>query len=347
MSMIDPHVHLRDWNQSDKETLLHGFQVARKAGFSHLFDMPNTNPAITSRDMVIKRLADADVAMKSVSGIHYHLYLGLTSDLEQVRSAVNLYNEFFPRVVGLKLFAGNSTGNMGIITEDLQRNIFKTLSSSGYKGVVAVHCEKESLMKPELFESGKWETHSLARPKEAEIKSVRDMIAFAIDSGFEGTLHIAHVSTRKAVELVKANRGKIKITMGATPHHSLYLALDAKLHDRYLKMNPPLRDKEDRDYIFSSLVDGSIDWVESDHAPHTLEDKVKGASGIPGFQGMLLLANKLREFGVSENQLSSLFGGRAIEVFGIEKEKITVPKDLKQRFLSIEDEYPIKPFIWQ
>lgn len=346
MSMIDPHVHLRDWNQKDKETLSHGLMVAKKAGFSHVFDMPNTNPALTNRDAIIERLADAGDVVRKIKGMHYHLYAGLTGDMDQVKAMVDVYNELFPLVVGLKLFAGHSTGNMGILDEETQRKIFSTLSSCGYKGVLAVHSEKESYMKPELYEKGKWETLSLARPKEAEIESVRDMIDFARGEGFEGTLHIAHISTRGAIELVKANRDKLKITMGATPHHAMYSTEDAREYSRFLKMNPPLRDKEDRDYLFDAIVNGDIDWIESDHAPHTLLDKENGASGIPGFAGMLTIANKLRKAGVSEERLSELFGRNAILAFGLDDEEISVPKDLKRRFISIEDEYPIKPFLF-
>lgn len=347
MSMIDPHVHLRDWNQKDKETMLHGFNVASIAGFTHLFDMPNTDPALTSRETILARLSDASEALKQVEGMHYHLYGGITSDPEQISEIVDAYNELFPLVVGLKLFAGNSTGGMGVITPEEQKKVFEKLVERGYKGVLAVHSEKESLLHPELFVPKMWKTHSFARPDSAEIESVRDIINLALECGFEGTLHIAHVSTKGAIELVKQNRDKLRITLGATPHHSLYNIENAKEYDRYLKMNPPLRSEEDREYVFSSLLDGTIDWVESDHAPHTLVDKKHGASGIPGFAGMLLLANRLREAGCTEDRLSSLFGGRAIEVFGLEKEDISVPEDLERRFMEIESEYPFKPYSWE
>lgn len=345
--MIDPHVHLRDWNQENKETLLHGLSVAKKAGFTHVFDMPNTSPAITSRDMVIARLADASDAIKRIKNIHYHLYGGITADKEQIREIVSVYNELFPLVIGLKLFAGNSTGNMGIADKSAQIEVFKALVELGYKGVLVVHAEKESLLKPELFVPGRFETHSYARPREAEIESIRDIIDIAISSGFEGTLHIAHISTKDSIDLVKSNRNRLMITMGATPHHSLYNIDNAKDSSRYLKMNPPLREEEDREYVYSSILDGTIDWIESDHAPHTLDDKAHGASGIPGFSGMLLLANRLRLDGISEERLSSLYGKRVLEVFNLEDEDISVPKDLRRRFLSINDEYPFKSYEWE
>lgn len=342
--MIDPHVHLRDWNQQDKETMLHGLKVAKACGFTHVFDMPNTNPAITSREVAIARLADASDAKKKVKGISYHLYGGLTLDKSQIKEMVSLYNELFPLVVGLKLFAGHSTGNMGIIGKDKQLSVFKALKEFGYKGVLAVHSEKEELISNDKFIMGKWETHSLARPNEAEVESIRDLIDAALSVGFEGTLHIAHISTKASVELVKANRDKLRITMGATPHHALYSQKDAECHEKFLKMNPPLRSEEDRDYIFNSLLDGTIDWVESDHAPHTLADKESGASGIPGFTGMLVLLDALKKAGCSDEALKKLFGGNAMSAFGLEAEEVSLPNKIQYKISASREEYPIKPF---
>ena len=346
MSMIDPHVHLRDWNQKQKETLAHGLKCARKAGFSHVFDMPNTSPAITSRDLIIQRLADASEALKNLDGIHYHVYGGLTSDPEQIREIVSASKELFPLVIGLKMFAGQSTGNMGIVDIDSQRLVFKTLVEEDYRGVLVVHAEKESELRPELFVPGKWETHSLARPESSEVESIRDILSIACEEGFKGTVHIAHISTKKSVELVKSYKDKIKVTMGATPHHSLLHSEYAKEYPNlYLKMNPPLRCKEDRLYIFQSLLDGTIDWVESDHAPHTLEDKQKGASGIPGFTGMLVLAKVLREAGITEDRLNDLYGRNVLKTFGLDDEEIFVPTDIATRIESLKTSYKLDPFV--
>ncbi len=343
--MIDPHVHLRDWKQSNKETILHGLTVAKNAGFTSLFDMPNTDPALTSRDMILNRLSDGLEAAKTVKGITYRVYGGLTKDKEQIREVVSAYNELFPLIVGLKLFAGNSTGNMGIVSIEDQKSVLATLTELGYEGVLVVHAEKESLLHPELYVKGKAETHSLARPKEAEIESVRDILSLSRLVGFKGNIHIAHVSTKGAAELIKEakERGE-RVTMGVTPHHALYTSEDALVKERYLKMNPPLRDKEDRDAVFSSLLDGSADWAESDHAPHTLEDKENGASGIPGFLGMLLLIEKLRAEGCTEEHLKELFGLNVIKTFKLEEEEIIVPKKTRKKIYQIADEYPFNPY---
>jgi dihydroorotase len=90
-------------------------------------------------------------------------------------------------------------------------------------------------------------------------------------------------------------------------------------------MNPPLRDEAHRAALFDALLDGRIDWVESDHAPHTLAEKEKGACGIPGFSGSLTLLQSLYEAGIPEIRLRSLFGKRVLDVFGLPPRYITVP----------------------
>ena len=80
--LIDPHVHVRDWAQSDKETLAHGLMVARRSGITALFDMPNTNPPLTSREAVTRRLREANAL---ASGVSYHIWAGVTGDTQQVK----------------------------------------------------------------------------------------------------------------------------------------------------------------------------------------------------------------------------------------------------------------------
>ncbi len=338
--MIDPHVHLRDWNEKEKETLVHGMESGYLSGIDTFFDMPNTNPPITNRENALKRIEDGIKAEEELRkrgmDVHYHLYLGLTPNKEQISEMVSLYSSLFPRIIGLKLFASHSTGNMGIIDEEEEKNVFQVLADLDYKGVVAVHAEKTSLFTTNA-------SHALSRPSISEIESVRDMIEFATNAGFKGRLHIAHISTKGALELVKKAKeeGKIKITSGATPHHALF---NLESENKYLKMNPPLREEEDRAYIFSSLLSGDIDWIESDHAPHTLRDKENGKCGIPGFKGTLLLIDKLRECGISEERLEKLLNTNIASTFGLGNSKLSIPTDTQGREKIIGDRYPFDPY---
>ncbi len=321
--MTDPHVHFRDFDEKRKETILHGMKTGLEAGFNIFLDMPNTKPPLTSRENVMRRLEKGDRAVEALTseygdaGLHYCVYLGLTADEREIAEMTALHGELFPRVCGLKLFASQSTGNMGIVEKETQKRIYSLLSSLGYRGVLAVHSEKESLFKP-----GE-PLHSAERPSEAEVASVSDQIENALSSGFRGNLHIAHISTKGALELVReAKKDGMRITCGATPHHSL---LTLRNEGIYTKMNPPLRDKKDRDAVLEGLFDGIVDWAESDHAPHTQADKQSGASGIPGFEGMLRLIRFLRSEGMNEERLNDLFSDNAVKVFSLPWKAERVP----------------------
>lgn len=329
--MIDPHVHLRDGLQARKETIVHGLSVASLIGDQWVFDMPNCNPPLTTRDAIERRLEKAGEAIAYLQKdtgrtIRYSLYAGLTSDEEEIGMAVRAWKDLFPHVVGLKLFAGNSTGGMGQVTPGQQRHIYETLAKLGYTGVLAIHCEKESLLHPELEDPADFSSHSLARPVEAEVESVRDQLTLSEEAGFQGTIHICHVSTIETVSLVQeAKRKGRKVTLASTPHHLLLNRDMAKNHELYGKMNPPLRSEEERKALFQALLEGKIDWVETDHAPHTLSDKEKGASGIPGFSGTLKLLMVLRTQGLPEDRLRELYGKNVLKAFGLRDMDIFLP----------------------
>ena len=138
---IDPHVHLRDFNQSHKETVRHGLEVARDSGVVAVFDMPNTDPPIITQEDVIQRLGVAKKA--GIPEVFYGVYIGLTADCEQVKRAVHIINHF-QQVIGMKLYAGHSVGNLGVIRLDEQARIYEVLDQEGFTGFLAVHCEKES-----------------------------------------------------------------------------------------------------------------------------------------------------------------------------------------------------------
>lgn len=340
--MIDPHVHCRDWNQSYKETIEHALFVAEKAGISGIFDMPNTNPPITSKELVEKRLEKAD---KFKSPVFYGLYVGLTPSPQQIREAVAAWKDFFPRVVGLKMYAGQSVGDLGIIKEEEQRLVYQTLSDEGYEGVLVVHCEKESLLKPDLWNPANPKSHSSARPLEAEIKSLEDQINFASEYSFKGRLHITHISVPESVLLVdnERQRGKIKVSCGLTPHHCFLnqdLIPESKEGLLY-KVNPPLRTKESADNMLALLYQEKIDWIETDHAPHILEEKLNnpflsGFPGLPFYPHFLIF---LKEKGFSEQKIKALTHDNICKIFGF-----NIP-DLKRRpDLELFNEYKVNVY---
>jgi dihydroorotase len=291
---IDPHVHCRDGTQAYKETIKHALSVAARAGMTAVFDMPNTVPPILTKQQAVDRI---NLAKKSKSPVFYGLYMGLTSDPDQVAQAVQTYNEL-PNVIGFKLYAGHSVGKMGVTEEIDQKQIYRTLTKHNYTGVVAVHCEKEGLMKPELWDPAQPVTHAAARPPQAEVASLNDQISFARAAQFSGTLHIAHISVPESVDIIHEHKKIMNITCGVCPHHCV---LDSTMLERsnglIFKMNPPLRMKTMAQQMFDYLKEGKIDWIETDHAPHTLQEKLhkphmSGTPGLPFYPRFILMLKK-------------------------------------------------------
>ncbi len=319
--MIDPHVHCRDWKQSHKETIEHALSVAERVGLSGIFDMPNTSPPVNSRELIEKRLADA---YKTNSPIFYGLYAGLTSNQNQIKEVVKTWREFFPKVVGLKMFAGHSVGNLGIVEEDEQRLVYQTLSNEGYEGVLAVHCERESLLSPNLWNPLNPKSHSYARPNESEVRSVKDQIGFAMQYQFRGILHIAHISIPESVGLVDMARqeGSIKISCGLTPHHCLlnYDLVPESKDGLVYKVNPPIRDNVSQKRMLELLKQGKIDWIETDHAPHTLKEKLETPfmSGFPGMPFYPHFLDLLKDSGFSEEQVRNLTHKNICDTFRVD-----------------------------
>ncbi len=317
---IDSHVHCRDGKQAYKETIKHALEVAHSAGVDAIFDMPNTDPPITNTFLAEERLR---IAESCNSSVFYGLYVGLTSDITQIKEAVDCWKKLFPRVVGLKMFAGKSVGELSVIDANEQMKVYKTLSSENFSGVLVVHCEKESFMRPEEWSINNPVSHCNARPSISELASVNDQILFALNAGFCGHLHIAHVSCPESVEyinMMKKNYPQLKLSCGATPHH-LFLNEEFMKGEngRLLKVNPPLRNREEQRKLLEYLKKGMIDWIETDHAPHSLAEKLNSPfmSGIPWLDQWPDIIELLKKEGLTEEEIENLTFNNASKVFGI------------------------------
>ncbi len=335
---IDSHVHLRDFGQKHKETIKHGLEVARDSGVDAVFDMPNTNPPIITRDLVVDRLKLAKDA--GVKGVFYGVYMGLTGDPEQVKRAVDIYNEF-PQVVGMKLYAGHSVGNLGVIRLEDQHTVYRVLSEQGYGGVLAVHAEKESELHPNIWQPHNPISHCHARPEKAEVESVKDQIELAIEHGFKGKMHIAHISSPTAVELVKSAKDSLDISCGVCPHHFIYDWQQMSSDNGVLwKMNPPLRSPKARQQMLDYLRTGEIDWIETDHAPHTLDEKVKEPfmSGIPGLPWWNLFEEFLKSNNFTDGRIRDVTFDNVVDRFSVPIERSS------RKVVDRRRDYPFNPY---
>lgn len=315
MKHIDPHVHCRDEKEAYKGTI---FQVSLRARIQRIeaiFDMPNTEPPIISKRRVEERLK---LAEEKGCCVKYYLYVGLTSDKEQIKEAVEIA-ETNPQVVGLKLYAAKSVGSLGVTTQEQQKELYRTLAELGYRGVLAVHCEKESKFKPELWNPQKPWTHGLARPPEAEIESLRDQIKFAQEAGFKGILYVCHVSCPESVDLIWAAKSRLRMACGVTPHHLLFTEEEMKTEmGLAFKVNPPLRDARSVTMLREYLKQGKIDWFETDHAPHIKEEKLNPPylSGIATLLFYKTSLTWLNQLGISWQEIEKLTYWNIKRVFG-------------------------------
>ena len=339
MKIVDGHVHCRDEAQSEKDTIARVSYFAARSGVGAIFDMPNTSPPIISRDQVESRL---ELARDTCApGVSYGLHIGVTSDPAQIREAVECYNELSLRedgrvgVVGLKMFAGKSVGDLAVIEECDQRRVYDTLADCGYEGVLVAHCEKESFMRPDLWDPKMPVSHSFSRPSEAELESIRDQVGFFYNSNFNGKLHIAHVSTPEAVDYicnVRCNEVKsMRISCGVTPQH-LFLntgmmedgGVRAGKSGLSWKVNPPLRTRDEQLGLLGRLKEGKINCIETDHANHKLSEKMSAPfmSGIPGISSWPNVVERLKQEGFSEERIGLLTGKNVLDIYGLSEDVV-------------------------
>ena len=231
--------------------------------------------------------------------------------------------------------------------EEKQFCVLETLVKEGFTGVLVNHCEKESLMNDTQYEPNYPLTWSLlCRPEEAEIQSFHDLLRLAEDVGFSGTLHIAHVSTREVVDAIAQYSGKVRLSCGVTPHHLLFDYTKLKgPQGRWYKCNPPLRSPTTRQNLQQQLCQRKIPIIESDHAPHTEEEKqsVSPPSGIASGLSWSHLRQYLRTLHLSEPQINQVTFVNAVRLYGLNIEPRKAEVNLAQ-LEKLTTHYAFNPF---
>lgn len=289
---IDPHVHCRDWKQSEKSTIGKVMGLARDRGITAIIDMPNTNPPIISRKEVDMRI-DTAYSQGCLDG--YYLNVGLTKDVHQVEEAVKATMN--PKVAGLKGFTcGEEKDVLAVKYEEDWRRIYETLVDCDYRGVLTVHCGDEDFFCRGRFNPKEPWTWNDERPPISEEKAVGKQIKLSEDTGFKGHLRIAHVSTAGAARLIRKASETRNISGEVTPHHLLYSIEDMK--DGYgldKKTNPPIRTLEEVNQLWKETWENEpLFVVGSDHAPHKLDEK-RNYPYASGHQSILIYPNLLDE----------------------------------------------------
>ena len=288
--LIDLHVHLREPGEEYKETIASGCQAAVAGGFAAVCAMPNTHPpndCAQVTEFILEKASDAGAArVYPVGAISPGLAGNGLAPLHELHAA------------GAVAF---SDDGRPVASSLLMRRALEYAQGTG--GPIISHCEDPALSAGGAMNEGQTATQlGLAGiPNAAEAVMVQRDIALAALTG--GKLHIAHVSTREAVEAIRIAKAQgLAVTAEATPHHFTLTDEAVRGYDPNTKMSPPLRTAEDRDAVRQGLADGTIDAIASDHAPHSSIEKVaafdQAANGIIGLETSLALSLGLVHAGV-------------------------------------------------
>ena len=282
--IIDDQVHFREPGLTHKGTIETESRAAIAGGITSFMEQPNTNPQTTTLEKLEEKFARA----ASASYANYSFLFGGTNDnLEELKKLDK------HRCSGVKLFLGSSTGNMLVDNEKVLEQIF-----SNTELVISTHCEDETTIRTNLAAyTAKYGDdipigyHPIIRSEEACYLSSSKAIALAKKTG--ARLHVFHISTGKETQLFTNDiplKDK-KITGEVCVHHLWFSDEDYAEKGTLIKWNPAVKTAKDRSEIWEALLDGRIDVIATDHAPHTLEEKnnpyTKAPSGGPLVQHAL------------------------------------------------------------
>ncbi len=279
--IIDAHVHFRDPGVTYKEDFGTGSLSAAHGGVCTVIDMPNVIPATSNVEGFNAKLAEASKKSYVDFGIFAVVFEENIPDLLPMRDA---------GVIGYKIFMGETVGKLPSPSDGGILDAMRVIASTGLR--VGVHAEDNSIIKyqtEKLKAAGRTDPVAFveSRPNIAEKECISRAIMFAQETNCK--LHIYHMSSKEGVDLVAdGKRRGVDVSAETGPH---YLLLDYTFMDKVgsiLKMNPPVRAKEDQKRLWEGLLDGTVQMIATDHSPHTREEKIKPNiwDAIPGFCGV-------------------------------------------------------------
>lgn len=285
ISPIDPHVHLRG-DEYATNYAKYGIIDSYLVGLAAIMEQPNPVPQLINRGEIKRRVTkiiddilcvDCSHDKRRGSVLRHYCHIGLTNDLEQVKNALRAVNS--GHVKADKTFYTHSTGNMGILDEDIQRKIWKLKGEMGYNAVSIGHFEDEKAFSDETPYDPRFPlTHSIHQTMESELIQVERQVANAWDANFKGIFYIAHVSNPDTIAYVKELRASgslpFTIVIEMTWHHML-LNWSSYYHlGNIVKMNPPLRSESVQARLLDHALKGDVDIIGTDHAPHPASRKM-------------------------------------------------------------------------
>ena len=270
--LVDLHTHLREPGGEDAETILSGSRCAARGGYTGIVAMPNTSPAVDSA-AVVRQVLDA--------GRNAACEVTTAAAITVGRAGESLAPMGELADLGVRLFTDDGTG---VQDGRLMRRAMEYAAGLGL--TLMQHCEDAALANGGHMHEGEWSSRLgiAGQPAEAEELMVARDLALARLTG--ARMHFQHLSTARSVEMVRAAKAEgLPVTAEATPHHLVLTHACCAGYDPVFKVNPPLRTETDVAAVRAGLLDGTIDVVATDHAPHTAQAKERPFDQAP--PGML------------------------------------------------------------
>lgn len=331
--LVDVHVHLREPGFSFKETMETGTAAAARGGYTAVCAMPNLNPVPDSAEHLAVELE----AIRRGAKVRVYPYGSLTvgergldmADISAMADAAVAYSD----------------DGRGVQDEDMMRECMRAVAATGK--LLAAHCEVDELLRGGYIHDGAYARAHGHRGicSESEWREVERDIRLAEETGC--AFHVCHVSTKESVRLVREARARgVNVTAETAPHYLLLTEEDLQEDGRF-KMNPPLRERADRDALIEGLLDGTIGMIATDHAPHTQKEKSRGLEKSPmGVVGLecafpVLFTGLVEKGIVTLEKLVELMSSAPAKRFGIPGGEIEVGKPANLAVFDIDTEHTI------
>ena len=306
---IDAHVHLREPGFSYKETIASGSKACAAGGYTEVCSMPNLNPVPDSKEHLQEQLDI--IAKDAVIGVHPFASITVGQKGEKMSDLDSMANNV----------CGFSDDGKGVQNEEMMRTAMLKAKQLGK--IISAHCEVNELLHGGYIHDGEYcKAHGhKGICSESEWKMIERDLRLAKETGCK--YHVCHISTKESVELIrKAKAEGVDVTCETGPHYLVLCDKDLQEEGRF-KMNPPLRSEEDKKALIEGILDGTIDMIATDHAPHSAEEKSKGLAGsMMGITGIetafpIMYTHFVKTGIITLEKLMDLLHNNAKKRFGI------------------------------
>ena len=329
--VIDPQVHFREPGLEYKEDLFTASCACAKGGVTSFLEMPNTRPLTTTQANLDDKLRRASEKCL----VNYGFFIGATAEILPDLLDAN-------PACGIKIFMGSMHGDLLVSQEEILDQIF----AKGDR-LIAVHAENQARINQRRQEfAGITDPaiHSTIQDNQAALEATQ--LALKLSKKYQRRLHILHLSTGDEAELLRQDKPEW-VTAEVTPQHLLLNISAYETIGTLAQMNPPLRSPQDNEILWKALLDGVIDFIATDHAPHTLEEKAKGypntPSGMPGVETSLpLMLTQAMAGKCTVQQVSNWMSTAVAKAYKIpNKGKIEVGYDADLILVDLDNYHPV------